>query len=90
MSAQSNPKQVPPAASSTTDDLKAHYGFPSDRELAGCVLKACADLQEALDNALLAGLVVEPSFTRIEGRVTRGGQKLNTYLCNVKVFRKLA
>ena len=90
MSAQSTPNQAPLAAGSTTDELKAHYGFPSDRELADRVLKACADVQKSLDDALLAGLMVEPSFTRIEGRVTRGGPKLNTFLCNVKVFRKLA
>ncbi len=89
MAVQPETAQAQPNADPSTDDLRAKYGFPSDRELADRVLKACAELQEAMDNAVLAGLVLEPSFTRIEDRITRGAQKFSTYLCNVKVFRKL-
>jgi hypothetical protein len=43
-----------------------------------------------MDSAVLAGLIVEPSFARIEGRLTKSGVKVDSFACSVKVFRKLA
>lgn len=64
--------------------------LPDDRDLADRILRACNELQEAMDTAVLAGLIVEPSFARIEGRLTRAGVKVDSFACSVKVFRKLA
>jgi hypothetical protein len=64
--------------------------LPDDRDLADRILRACNELQEAMDTAVLAGLIVEPSFSRIEGRLTRSGVKVDSFACTVKVFRKLA
>ncbi len=64
--------------------------LPDDRDLADRILRACNELQEAMDTAVLAGLIIEPSFSRIEGRLTRAGVKVDSFACSVKVFRKLA
>ncbi len=69
------------------NDLEA---LPDDRDLADRILRACNELQEAMDTAVLAGLIIEPSFARIEGRLTRAGVKVDSFACSVKVFRKLA
>ena len=63
--------------------------MPSDRELADRILKASNKLQNAVDDAVAAGLVVEPAFTRIEGRMRGTGNAMCSYICNVKLFRKL-
>ena len=64
--------------------------LPDDRDLADRILRACNELQEAMDTAVLSGLIVEPNFARIEGRLTRAGVKVDSFACSVKVFRKLA
>lgn len=61
-----------------------------DRSLADRIMRASIELQEAMDAAILAGLIVEPGFTQIDGRVTKTGVKVDSYVCKVKVFRKLA
>jgi hypothetical protein len=61
-----------------------------DRGLADRIMRASIELQEAMDAAILAGLIVEPGFTQIDGRVTKTGVKVDSYVCKVKVFRKLA
>ena len=63
--------------------------LPNDRELADRILKASNKLQNAVDDAVGAGLVVEPAFTRIEGRMRGTGNAMASYICNVKLFRKL-
>ncbi|MEE8532105.1 MAG: hypothetical protein V3S95_01005 [Alphaproteobacteria bacterium] len=64
--------------------------IPDDRDLADKILRASQALQESMDSAVLAGLIVEPSFARIEGRLTKSGVKVDSFACSVKVFRKLA
>lgn len=54
---------------------------PDDRQLAKKVLRASAELQTAIDKAVSAGLVVEPS-------VPPGAA--DHYTCAVKVYRELA
>ncbi len=62
---------------------------PDDRELADRIGRAISELQDAMDAAVLAGLIVEPSFTRIENRLTRSGVRVDSFLCNVHIYRKL-
>ncbi len=64
--------------------------LPDDRGHADRILRASVELQEAMDSAILAGLIVEPGFTQIDGRVTKSGVKVDSFVCKVKVFRKLA
>ncbi len=65
-------------------------GEPKDRQIAGAVLKALHQLQEAFDTAILAGLIVEPSFKRLPNRFTDRGSDAESFVATVDVFRKLA
>ncbi len=47
------------------------------------------ELQDAMDEAYVAGLSVEPSFTHIEHRIAKCGVRVDSHVCNVNVFRKL-
>ena len=61
----------------------------SDHEIADQIVNAVNRVQEVMDQAILAGLVVEPSFKRIENRLTQSGMRLDSFVCNIRVFRKL-
>ncbi len=61
-----------------------------DRELAQRVSQAIAELQDAIDAAILAGLIVEPSFKPISGRFNEFGVSMDSYVCNVEIYRKLS
>ena len=65
-------------------------GNPGDRETADRTVRAFDELQDALDAAALAGLIVEPSFARIENRLTQCGARVNSFVCNVHVLRRLS
>lgn len=60
-----------------------------DREIADRTQHALAELQDALDAAVLAGLIVEPSFTRIENRLTQCGARVDSFVARVHVLRRL-
>ena len=62
---------------------------PTDMEVAEKTVQAVGELQEAMDAALMAGLIVEPNFMQVENRLTRYGTRISSFLCNVKVYRKL-
>ncbi len=62
----------------------------TDRDIADRINHAVMDVQEAMDAALLAGLLVEPSFTVIDNRLTKTGVRIDSNVCKVQVFRKLA
>ena len=62
---------------------------PTDRDVAEKTVQAVGELQEAMDAALLAGLIVEPSFTQVENRLTRYGTRISSFVCSVRVYRKL-
>ena len=65
-------------------------GHPQgDREIADRTQRALAELQDALDAAVLAGLIVEPSFTRIENRLTQCGARVDSFVGKVHVLRRL-
>ncbi len=42
-----------------------------------------------MDDAIGAGLIAEPAFTRIEGRTRATGNPITSYICNVALYRKL-
>ena len=42
-----------------------------------------------MDAALLAGLVVEPNFKLVENRLTRFGTRIDSNVCNVRIYQKL-
>ncbi len=65
-------------------------GEPKDREIAGAVLKALHQLQEAFDTATLAGLIVEPSFKQLPNRFSDRGSDAESFVASVEVYRKLA
>ena len=62
----------------------------ADSEIAEKINNVIVEVQEAMDAAMLAGLIVDPSFTRIENRLTKCGVRIDSYVCKVHVFRKLA
>ncbi len=65
-------------------------GNPGDREIANRVQRAIIELQDALDAAVLANLIVEPRFARIENRLTQCGARVDSFICKVPVERNLA
>ena len=62
----------------------------TDREIALRVSRAIGELQDAIDAAILAGLMVEPSFKSISGRFNEFGVSMDSYVCSVQMYRKLA
>ena len=65
-------------------------GNLGDREIADRVQRALAQLQDALDAAVLANLIVEPRFARIENRLTQCGARVDSFVCKVHVLRRLS
>ena len=65
-------------------------GHPGDREIADRTMRAISEFQDALDAAILARLNVEPSFTLIEGRLTKFASRIDSYVCKVNLYRQLA
>ena len=61
-----------------------------DQEIAERTRRAVAELQGAMDEAVLAGLVVEPSFSSIEHRFAGDGMLIESVVCKVDVYRGLA
>ncbi len=64
-------------------------GSPSDREIADRTTCAINELQDAFDEAILAGLNVDPSFALIEIRLTRFASRIDPYVCKVNLYRQL-
>jgi len=71
------------------DDTPTKDMTPTDMEIAERTVQAVGQLQDAMDAALLAGLIVEPSFTQVENRLTRYGTRISSFVCSVRVYRKL-
>ena len=78
------------------DDDKSEPGNPAHSEvsptdvaLADRTARAVLALQEAMDTALLAGLIIEPNFTQVENRLTRYGTRIESFVCSLRVYRKL-
>ena len=69
---------------------KASGHPPGDREIADRTQRAVAELQDAIDAARLAGLIVEPDFTRIKNRLTQCGARVDSFVGRVHILRRLA
>ncbi len=70
--------------------LMPSYIGLTDNEIAGMLKRGVATLQEALDAALLADLLVSPRITLMENRLTPWGMRVDSFICNVSSFRRLA
>jgi hypothetical protein len=60
-----------------------------DRAIADAILQAVRLLNQSLDDAVKAGLMVEPTFATASRRFDDMGITAQSYIANVKVFRKL-
>jgi hypothetical protein len=81
------------AATAETAETVAFERKPqeqSDRELADELIKTMHQFQEALDRAILSGLIVEPSFRRVENRFIKVGVSSDSYIVKCQVYRKLS
>jgi hypothetical protein len=61
----------------------------SDGEIAEMIGRTVGAVQEVMDEAMIAGLVVEPSFSLIERRDTPRGVMRESFVCEVRCFRRL-
>jgi hypothetical protein len=61
----------------------------ADQILAEAVTKAAAGLQHAMDDAIKAGLLVEPTFATAEFSSSCVETATETYLINLQVLRRL-
>ena len=61
----------------------------SDGEIAEVINRAVGAVQEAMDEAVLAGLIVEPRFSLIERRDTPRGTMTESFVCEVETYRRL-
>jgi len=64
--------------------------LPRDQAIAERTRRAVVELQDAMDQAVLAGLVVKPSFRRIEQRFAGKGMRVDSFVCKIDTFRGLA
>ena len=75
---------------SRPEPVAESYVAPSDRALATQVTAAIAALQDAMDAAIKAGLIVEPEFKTVSGRFNEFGVSIDSHICAVQIYRKLA
>lgn len=61
-----------------------------DQEPAERISQAIAELQGSMDAALLAGPVVEPKFVPADNRLARFGTRMDSSVCRVRLYRRLA
>ena len=66
------------------------YVAPSDRNLATQTTAAIAELQDAMEAATKAGLIVEPEFKSVSGRFNEFGVSVDSHMCSVQIYRKLS
>ena len=78
------------ARRSRPEPVDRDYQRPSDRRLATEVTKAIATLQDAVDSAVRAGLIVEPNFQSVGNRFNEFGVSVDSYIFTVAMYRKLA
>lgn len=65
-------------------------GDPKDRDMASHVINALNKLQDAMDAAALAGLIIEPAFKQFSNRFKELGTDMESYVGQVEIYRKLA
>ena len=61
----------------------------TDHEISELLNRATATIQDAMDTAQMAGVVIEPSFALIENRLAPCGMRLDSFVCMVRSFRRL-
>ena len=71
-------------------EVTQDHVLPSDRVLARSLNQGTAKLQDAMDAASKAGLIIEPTFKSISGRFNEFGVSIDSYVCNVELYRKLS
>ncbi len=72
------------------EPVEENYVAPSDRELAIAITRSIAQLQDAMDAAIRGGLIVEPSFKTVSGRFNEFGISVDSHICTIQIYRKLA
>lgn len=77
-------------AAARPQEVGDHYVTRSDRALSKGVSQAIATLQDAMDEASRAGLIIEPAFKSISGRFNEIGVSIDSYICSVEIYRKLS
>ncbi len=77
-------------AAARPQEVGDHYVTRGDRELSKGVSRAIATLQDAMDEASRAGLIIEPTFKSISGRFNEIGVSIDSYICSVEIYRKLS
>ncbi len=75
---------------SRPEAVEENYVAPSDRELAIAITRSISQLQDAMDAAIRGGLIVEPSFKTVSGRFNEFGVSVDSHICSVQIYRKLA
>ncbi len=83
-------KRAEPTQLASVDVEESRNDWPTDRAIALRVTGAIGELQDAIDAAILAGLMVEPSFKQVSGRFNEFGVSMESYVCSVQMYRKLA
>ncbi len=76
--------------SSQVVQLPSRKRGPSDSKLSAMIVKARAELQESMDAAILAGLLVEPSFQKLGTRLANYGVTSDSHVCSVHTYRQLS
>ncbi len=79
-----------PKPSARPQAVVQDYVLPSDRVLASNITQGIAKLQDAMDAASKAGLIIEPTFKSISGRFNEFGVSVDSYVCTVELYRKLS
>ena len=67
-----------------------HDAGLTDHELGEMINRAVANIQAAMDKAMSAGIVLEPSFSMIENRIAPSGMRHDSFVCKVRSFRRLS
>ncbi len=62
---------------------------PSDSELGKRLKRALRELQDTMDAAIRAGLIVEPTFKKSCKRFSESGGQADAFVCSVKMYRKI-
>ncbi len=62
---------------------------PTDQEMGELINRAIATIQDAMDRAQMAGIVLEPSFSLVENRLAPCGMRFDSFVCKVGSFRRL-
>ena len=83
------PKPIPLKVEVDAEGLIYGGAESRDAQLAVRVIKAANELQEAMDAAARAGLILEPNLKRFASNSAEYGSEAETFLCKIEIYRKL-